>query len=407
MASRQRKKKHTEDLEVKEKDYTSRITYFEQQVAELIHQNDNLQQERELLLRQQAEEEDRRHIMEIENTDLILKHTEETSRLRKQVQCLNERMDAGPAPAMSANPSSTGYSEFNAEMGQLNVGFNEWDYLSLDDINPDMSNEFSMPEPVVMKNAPTVEAALPHTSTRQPGNATNITADPPVASGLLFMLLLCGAFVASRSATSTFTNLPQVPEEVRIAAPAVLSTLLAEATRPSKQLTGASGHTGLEPAPSGLASSPSRADNNRMSQLHHHLTAPTKQQEIDQAFSITTAQYTSMTSTSNFLSQVEHGETTPQPRRNLAEALANMRQEAQNRGSSGAEVYTRSLLWDQIPTDVVDQFKQMVADSDEIEAKSRLKTAITTNDQRLEQRRNDQQSRHAGGVFKLDDLEAR
>ena len=46
-------------------------------------------------------------------------------------------------------------------------------------------------------------------------------------------------------------------------------------------------------------------------------------------------------------------------KRNLAETLAGLRQESLAKGNA-AEVYTRSLLWDQIPMDVVRQFKDLI-----------------------------------------------
>ena len=68
----------------------------------------------------------------------------------------------------------------------------------------------------------------------------------------------------------------------------------------------------------------------------------------------------------------QHRDASPRPRRNLAEMLANMQEE--HTRSSKAEVYTRSLLWDQIPTDVVRQFKEMVRDHNELEARQQQRT---------------------------------
>jgi hypothetical protein len=65
--------------------------------------------------------------------------------------------------------------------------------------------------------------------------------------------------------------------------------------------------------------------------------------------------------------------TPPGRRRNLAEMLANMQDE--HTQNSKAEVYTRSLLWDQIPTDVVRQFKEMVRDHHEIETRQQSQTS--------------------------------
>ncbi|KAH0416674.1 hypothetical protein KCU90_g13398, partial [Aureobasidium melanogenum] len=49
-------------------------------------------------------------------------------------------------------------------------------------------------------------------------------------------------------------------------------------------------------------------------------------------------------------------------RPNLAETLGRMREA---RGPSAADVYTRSLLWDTIPEDVVKAFKRAVAQRQE------------------------------------------
>lgn len=51
-------------------------------------------------------------------------------------------------------------------------------------------------------------------------------------------------------------------------------------------------------------------------------------------------------------------------RRNLAETLAAMREEG--KGETAAEVYTRSLLWERIPSEVVHEFKRMVEESDRV-----------------------------------------
>lgn len=64
--------------------------------------------------------------------------------------------------------------------------------------------------------------------------------------------------------------------------------------------------------------------------------------------------------------------TPPHRRRNVAEALANMQDEHSR--SNKADVYTRSLLWDQIPPDVLQQFKQMAHDHHEIETRQSQQT---------------------------------
>ncbi len=88
---------------------------------------------------------------------------------------------------------------------------------------------------------------------------------------------------------------------------------------------------------------------------HQQLTAPTKEQEQEQLFSLSVDQYNGITS-QDFLREPEEPSTSLH-RRNLGESLAAMRA---NRGESAAEVYTRSLMWDKIPTEVVRDFARMV-----------------------------------------------
>ncbi|KAF1957291.1 hypothetical protein CC80DRAFT_41839 [Byssothecium circinans] len=85
-------------------------------------------------------------------------------------------------------------------------------------------------------------------------------------------------------------------------------------------------------------------------QLHNQLTASTKDQEIEQLFSMTPAQYNSLTSmdfsrprysieSDDFSDPLSPG-SQPSHRRNLAETLAAMRE--QSKGEPAAEAYARS-----------------------------------------------------------------
>jgi len=308
--------------------------------------------------------------------DMKMQHNEETSSLRRKINILTDQVEAGPAPAMSAAPSSTGFTDFNAEMEALNMGPHDWDLIFVPNLRNDANDDFTFEstlEPV--KQSPTLEKR-PSSSTviqASPKKSVDTAADQPVASGLLFMLLLCGAFMASKPAGSQPQGMPKMPAEVRAAAPTVLSSLLSESGSLPSNTHGRNMHTAShEPQQSNL---PYAAPNSRsrLDQMHHRLTSPSKQQEIDQAFSLTTAQYASITNVdySHYNDQTVPGpgnnNATPRPRRNLADALATTKPD--HRQGSKAEVYTRSLLWDQIPTDVVNQFKELVRDYDEIESR--------------------------------------
>jgi hypothetical protein len=95
-----------------------------------------------------------------------------------------------------------------------------------------------------------------------------------------------------------------------------------------------------------------------LTELGDSLTQPTEEQTHDQIFSISAAQYNGV-SDQDFLQNAPE-RTTSQGRRNLAEALAAMRTATKQTGA--ADVYTRSLLWDQVPSDVVRNFAKMFAE---------------------------------------------
>lgn len=323
-----------------------------------------------------------RHIESLQEDirNLKIQHNEETSTLRRRLNILTDQLAAAEAaPAMSAAPSSTGFTDFNAEMEALNMGPHDWeDFFVVDGLQHDSSDDFnfgSRPDPI--KPSPTLEKR-PSSSTVVPSpqkKQSEQTAEQPFATGLLFLLLLCGAYVASKPAHSRPSDLPTMPPEVQAAAPTVLRDLLGEAgsstqMQPSNAVR-LTNRVECESQPSNMPHGASRSSNT-LDQMHHRLTAPTRQQEIDQAFSLTTAQYASITnapypSYDEQRSNPQQSDSHSRPRRPLAEALANLQQQHQA-SNNKADVYTRSLLWDQIPTDVVKQFREMVRDHEEIEA---------------------------------------
>ncbi|KAM0714936.1 hypothetical protein Q7P37_009401 [Cladosporium fusiforme] len=362
LQSRQRKKKHTEDLETKEKGYSQQISMLEQQVEALGLERDNLTRDRQILVHRTQEADRIIETFQMEKRDMLMKHTEETSNLRKRIQVLTDRIDASPAPAMSANPSSTGFSDFTGEMDALNIGPHEWDSLIyVPDVHGNnVMDEFGFEQQSMgqMKPAQMLEKKA-STNTIVPAKKTNDSStDQPIASSLLFMLLLCGAFVASKPATSSTSDLPKMPPDVRAAAPTVLNSLLSDGSTPTTQQARNVMQSFQDPAPSNMPQ-PNMRNANKLDQLHQRLTSPSKQQEQDAAFAMTQAQYESLMDP-GFPMHNDRVVNQPRPaRRNLAEALANPQTpESGNK----AEVYTRSLLFDQIPADVVKQFKEMVRD---------------------------------------------
>ncbi|KAK5677440.1 hypothetical protein LTS10_010012 [Elasticomyces elasticus] len=379
LSSRQRKKKHTEELEAREKNFGQTISMLEKDLSDLHIDRQHREEERQVLFHRYQESQRAIEGLQDEIRAMKIQHNEETSQLRRKVNILTDQMTFDQqAPAMSAAPSSTGFTDFNAEMEALNMGQHDWeDFFFVENMQTGSPEDFAFPsrhEPAkqspVLEKRPSSSTIVPSPSRKQ----TEAITDQPIATGLLFMLLLCGAFVASKPASSRPADLPSMPPEVQAAAPTVLKDLLAEAggaiqtSGPSRTLQ----YAGHEPQQSGAPRHLSR-----MEQMHNRLTAPTRQQEIDQAFSLTTAQYASI-SNMNYPGLDDrpgeaHQDAPPRPKRNLAEALANFQQDHQR--SSKAEVYTRSLLWDQIPADTVRQFREIVRDHEEIEARQKQRNS--------------------------------
>ncbi|KAI1456006.1 bZIP transcription factor [Annulohypoxylon moriforme] len=336
--SRQRKKMHTERLEDEKKHFTSMISSMEEEMNELHIKLEQERREREYLV---AHVEN----LTLEKEELIRNHTIETGDLRKKISVLTDHVQRLEHAAM---PSNTGY----------NNGFNDMDSLNMDTSWDGMGfmNDFPM-ETEVKQELQIVPQKKPEVSL--PSDVDKSTTQ----GGLLFMLFLVGAFVLSNRSTPT---IPRVSEDVREASATLLNNIFKDAGVPN------GAENAIVPAgpqPSGAdwtstASVPMASGNmegvapSMLGDLADSLTQPTQEQTNEQIFSLTPAQYNGVTS-QDFL-RSPPPRSTSQGRRNLAEALSNMRSTEKQTGA--AEVYTRSLLWDQIPGDVVRNFAKMVAE---------------------------------------------
>jgi hypothetical protein len=161
--------------------------------------------------------------------------------------------------------------------------------------------------------------------------------------------------------------IPRVSEDVRAASATLLDNVLKDAGINSAS----TGMQMLAPQPSGAswmhpqATGAGMTDINMdrpapsmLEELGDTLTQPTSDQINEQIFSLSAAQYDGVNN-HEFLHNAP-GRSTSQGRKNLADALTAMR--AANKQGGAADVYTRSLLWDQIPGDVVRDFAKMVAE---------------------------------------------
>ncbi|KAI6088017.1 bZIP transcription factor [Hypoxylon rubiginosum] len=338
--SRQRKKMHTERLEDEKKHFTTVISTMEEDMNELHMKLEQEARDKEYLIAHLES-------LKLEKEELIREHTIETGDLRKKVSVLTDHVQRLEQAAM---PSNTGYSN----------GFSDMDSLAMDTTwdNMGFMNDFPM-EPEVKQELQLVPQKK--TEVSLPSDVDKSTTQ----GGLLFMLFLVGAFVLSNRSTPT---IPRVSEDVREASATLLDNIFKDAGVANAQ----NAIIPSAPQPSGAdwassASVPMASGSmdgvapSMLGDLADSLTQPTQEQTTKQLFSLTPAQYNGVNS-QDFLRTPPSRTTTSQGRRNLAEALNNMRSGGNN-DKSAAEVYTRSLLWDQIPSDVVRSFAKMVAEA--------------------------------------------
>ena len=274
-----------------------------------------------------------------EKEELVRQHTLETAELRKKNNCIAEEVRRLESVSMSAQPSSAGTS----------AGFPEFEHLTMDTSSFD---DFAFIENPIMNAEPKNEASLvilPKKETSSPMK----NEDTSAASGLLLMLLLCGAWVASNTSSAT-PVIPRMPDDVRVASSAILKNIYKDA--------------GIEPrhTPRPISNNPGMAQAGTFSThqnpsplaaLHDDLTTPTQQQERDQLFSLSADQYNHMMSDDLFADEPEQN--AHSGRRSLGEVFAAIR--AEKKGPA-ADVYTRSLMRSEVPANVVRDFARMVAE---------------------------------------------
>lgn len=276
----------------------------------------------------------------LEKDEMIRTHTIETGELRKKVGVLTDhvqRLESSIPPNAAANAFAGSYDDMDDAM-DLAGG---WDNGFLNDFTEDVK-----PPMAVAKKDTNPYATESDKSSSQ--------------GGLLFMLFLVGAFVLS---SRSMPSIPRVSEDVRVASATLLDNVLKDAgVGPS-----ASMHA-IAPQPSGVAwgqpvsssiMAGMAADGvvapSMLIELGDSLMQPSQEQTNEQIFSLSAAQYNGVND-HDFLRDA--GRMPSKTRKNLAHALAEMRENAKQTGA--AEVYTRTLLWDQIPNDVVRNFARMV-----------------------------------------------
>lgn len=287
------------------------------------------------------------HELERKQEEMIAAHTIETGELRKKIGVLTSHVQTLES---AAAPNASGFTGSYGEMDGMNID-GSWE-------------EMQMFNPFPMDQSAEVKQEMPLVPAKKPEVALTMDCEKPAQQGgLLFMLFLVGAFVLSSRSTP---SIPRVSEDVRAASATLLENVLkdagvAQATSALEAMAPqASGTSWSQASGSSIPIAAPTLDNvapSMLGDMVDSLTQPTEQQTNEQLFSLSVSQYNGLSSQEFASAPAE--KSTSQGRRNLADALASMRNTDKQ---SAAEVYTRSLLWDQIPSDVVRSFAKMVAE---------------------------------------------
>ncbi|KAL1960958.1 hypothetical protein VTO42DRAFT_4846 [Malbranchea cinnamomea] len=348
--SRQRKKVHTEQLEEDKRRSTALIKELQEVIQEMKLREAELLREKNELLERQQQLHQYIEQLHMEKEEMIRSHTLETGELRKKNNILREHVDK-----LELNAASSGFDYENTTMENA-----PWEDFC-------MVNEFPS---FARSPSPAPENSLVPVSKKsdRSGEKQSSQSDLGFSWNAFYMCLLFGAFIASNSTSMSTPAIPPLSEEYRAESANVLKAVLASAgpSESSNAVTqnavttsfASSTSTVLPTTISGaemaqITSGPGSTTN--LDQLHNSLVAPTKEQEDQQAFTLTAEQYKSLTT-------LEERETESKPPpSNLQQAYAAMRNNQNRAGLKGApDIYTRSLLWDRIPEKVLQDFKKMV-----------------------------------------------
>lgn len=272
--------------------------------------------------------------LQMEKEEMVRSHTLETGELRKknafledQLHKLHESMDRTPMAAHQDGASGFGAATFDFE-SEFGIDSPCW-------TEPIMHDVVSSP---------------PHPIKTEKLAGADPSEKPVAAPGLLLILLLCGAFVASsKTSAQAAAALPPLPKQLQTASASVLQNIFQDAG--VSEVTVGRVDTSASSADSSwlVAKSDQMVGLESSMGVLNSFDKASPDQQRQQFMQLTPSEYNDVTSTS-FLREPEP--VNQRNRRRIQENLANMRTSKQ----SAAEVYTRSLLWDRVDAEVVRRF---------------------------------------------------
>lgn len=317
--SRQRKKQHTERLEEEKKLHSTIIQELEEKLQQLTMQEEQMHQRFQEVARERDFFQHKCETLHMEKEDMVRAHTLETGDLRKKNSYLQDQLhkvqDSMDRTPMAHQHSSSGFSDA--------FGFDSDFDLDGDCWNEPMIHEIKQEKVASME------------------------PEKPAAPGLLLILLLCGALVASSK--TSISALPPLPKQLQSASASVLHNIFQDA---GVSEVGRVESIDVSSSDSWIVAKsevPQMVGLESTMSVLSSFDKTTPEQQREQFMQLTPAEYNDVTS-NNFLREPEP--VNQRSRRRIQENLANMR----NSKQTAAEVYTRSLLWDRVDAEVVRRF---------------------------------------------------
>jgi len=334
--SRQRKKQHTERLEEEKKLHSTIIAELEEKLSLLTARDEEWRKRFEEVSNERDYARHQTDVLQMEKEEMVKNHTLETGELRKKNNFLENQLQKMETIIEQNNISAGGAGgAYTDEFGFENMEMNDyWGGPTFGTADP-----FDIPPE-------TKTAVVKKTKTVEPQEVAE--SEKPAASGLLLILLLCGAFVASSTSQSA-GSLPPLPQPIKTASASILQSIFQDAGVSNARVQDLEASMSeswtdsksIVPQLVGLESS--------VALLNAQLAESSLDSDHQQFMQLTAAEYNEVTSKDFGPAKVG----SIRGRKHLADGLASLQSHSK---PSLAEVYTRSLLWDKVDAEVVRRF---------------------------------------------------
>ena len=363
--SRQRKKSHTEKLEQEKKIWADEKQGLEDRIAQA---HEHYQGE---IMQLRAQYDYHLRELEFQRDEAIRTKTTETQDLRRQNNALKEVVRDLENQRRAHQFASSTPAEIHPHQDNYTPDFNSFDHLGIDD-NWDAGSLFGNEDYNKMDHSGPAQQSTPkpHPAKAPVTVDASSKSDLPFSWNAFYMCLLFGAFIASKSNSSTTSSqltarIPALSEDYRAEAGAVLKAVLAS--------TPESASTLFPQQPASLSRQHQHPTPSNLDAMHSTLTSPTRAQELVSAFSLSAASYNhinhafddpSSPSMSNnpHLNPNDLYQQDPTP---LERQFADLqRQRADVERVLNRPGVERSVLWDRVPAKVLRDFREMVGELD-------------------------------------------